>query len=376
MGIRERNFKKCACYGLRSEIVEQIKNPMALLETNAGPVFCVQNGSVIYANTAAATRGVEIGAKIDDLLVTGKQEYADFCGKSLYLCLDICGCVCSACVSREAEFDIFVLETDEEEKTLQALALAARELRAPLASIITASEQLFPGKTDEVDHPDQVRHLNKSIYQLLRIISNMSDASRYAKFHAPAEAVELCGFFNELMEKGAALTSQANVRLQFSGLSQPLHAVVNPEQLERAVYNLLSNAIKFSPAGGVIQVRLKKQNNMLYITVQDEGPGIRESLRGSVFTRFRREPGVEDGLNGIGLGMVMVRAAAASHGGTVLLEQLPGAGLRVTMTLQLAQNSNVTLRSPAYRVDYLGELDHSLVELSDALPADAYNSIN
>lgn len=353
--------------------MEQIKNPMALLETNTNPVFCVQNGSVIFANTAAASRGVEVGAKIEDLLITGKQEYDDFCGKSLYLSLDICGCICSACVSREPEFDVFVLETDAEDKTLQALALAARELRAPLASILTASERLFPG---EAEASEQVQHLNKSVYQLLRIVSNMSDASRYTKFHAPAETVELCGFFDELMEKGAVLTSQANVRLQFSGLTQPLHAVVNPEQLERAVYNLLSNAIKFSPVGGAVQVRLKNQNNMLYITVQDEGPGIAESLRGNVFQRFQREPGVEDGLNGIGLGMVLVRSAATSHGGTVLLEQLPSAGLRVTMTVHLGQNSNVMLRSPAYRVDYLGELDHGLVELSDTLPADAFRNIN
>ena len=352
--------------------MEQIINPMALLETNTCPVFCVQNGSVIYANAAAASRGIEIGAKIDDLLATGKQEYDDFCGKCLYLSVDICGSICSACVSREAEYDIFVLETDSEEKTLQAFALAARELRAPLAGILAASEHLFTGK-EEIS--EQAQHLNKSVYQLLRIVSNMSDASRYTKFQAPAEAVELCGFFNELMEKAAAMTEQANVHLQYSGLTQPLHTVVNPEQLERAVYNLLSNAIKFSPAGGTIQLKLKTQNNMLYITVQDEGPGIAESLRGNVFQRFQREPGVEDGLNGIGLGMVIVRAAAASHGGTVLLEQLPGAGLRVTMTVRLNQNS-ATLRSPSYRVDYLGEFDHCLVELADALSADVYRTIH
>ena len=356
--------------------MENTNNPMALLETNTNPVFCVQDGSVLYANAAAATRGVEVGAKIDDLLTTGKQEYADFSGHCLYLSLELCGCICSATVTREKDFDVFVLETNEEAKSLQALALAARELRAPLANIMTVSQRLFPDAAENVEAADNVQHLNKSIYQMLRIISNMSDASRYSTHNAPTEATDLSIFFSELMEKCAALAAQADVKIEFTGLSQSLTTIVNPEQLERAVYNLLSNAIKFSPAGSTVQVKLTKANNMLYISVQDQGAGIRDGLRSGIFKRFYREPGIEDGLNGIGLGMVMVRAAATSHGGTVLVEQLPNAGLRVTITVHLGHSKTATLRSPIHRVDYLGELDHGLVELSDALPADAYKIIN
>lgn len=358
--------------------MEQTNNPMALLETNTNPVFCVQNRSVIYTNAAAKTRGVEIGTNINDLLTTGKQEYAQFSGQCLYLCLELCGSTCAASVSREGDFDVFVLETDEDEKALQALALAARELRAPLASIMTVSQRFFceddAEKTEE--DRDQIRHMNKGMYQLLRIISNMSDASRYTRFRAPSEAIEIAAFFDEVMEKGAALAQQAKVNLKYTGMAQPAFAVVNPEQLERAVYNLLSNALKHSPEDGTVCVKLRKKDDMLYLTVQDQGQGIPTDLRSSVFKRYHREPGVEDGLNGIGLGMVLVKAAAAAHGGTVLMEQLPEGGLRVTVTLRLTQDNNGAVRSPAHRVDYLGELDHALVELSDALPAEAFQDIN
>ena len=70
--------------------------------------------------------------------------------------------------------------------------------------------------------------------------------------------------------------------------------------------------------------------------------------------------------------MVLVRTAAASHGGAVLIDQPDGGGARVTMTMAIRRNTSGTLRSPVLRVDYTGEQDHALVELADCLPASLY----
>ena len=95
---------------------------------------------------------------------------------------------------------------------------------------------------------------------------------------------------------------------------------------------------------------------------------------GHFFDSFLREPGILDGRCGIGLGMVLVRAAAASHGGTVLVEQT-SAATKITLSLLISQQTESTVSSPVLRVDYAGERDHRLLELSDALPADAYKNI-
>ena len=70
--------------------------------------------------------------------------------------------------------------------------------------------------------------------------------------------------------------------------------------------------------------------------------------------------------------MVMIRAAASHHGGAVLIDRPPQGGTRVTMTLAIRQDPVSQLRSPLLKVDYAGERDHALIELSDVLPAEYY----
>ena len=105
---------------------------------------------------------------------------------------------------------------------------------------------------------------------------------------------------------------------------------------------------------------------------QDSGLGLPECARSDLFSRYAREPGVEDGRFGIGLGLVLIRSAAQQHGGTVLVDQPTESGTRVTMTLHIRPVSSDYVRSPILKVDYAGERDHGLLELSDVLPADLY----
>ena len=71
--------------------------------------------------------------------------------------------------------------------------------------------------------------------------------------------------------------------------------------------------------------------------------------------------------------MVLIRSTAAVHGGTVLVDHPDGVGTRITISFAIRQGK-ATLRSPRMRIDYAGERDHALVELSDVLPAHLYRS--
>ena len=138
------------------------------------------------------------------------------------------------------------------------------------------------------------------------------------------------------------------------------------------MWNILSNCIRFTPTGGQIQATLTRKGKRLCLTVQDSGSGIADSVRGSVFRRYLRQPAIEDSRYGLGLGMVMIRAAASHHGGAVLIDRPPQGGTRVTVTLAIRQDPVSQLRSPLLKVDYAGERDHALIELSDVLPAEFY----
>ena len=256
------------------------------------------------------------------------------------------------------------------------MALAAQELRQPLTSIMTVADRLFPLAEEESDPElqDQVSRINRGLFQMLRIISNMSDAYRYSQnLSTNQKTRNICGLLDEIFQSAVPLVAHTGTQLNYTGLQESIYCLVDAEKLERAVSNILSNALKFSPKGSVIDAKLTRKGNMLYLTVQDTGTGIPQRMRSNVYSQFRREPGIEDSRFGIGLGMVLIRSAAAAHGGTVLIQQHPEEGTKFTMTISIRQNSDHFLRSNSVlHADYAGERDHNLLEFSDSLPADLY----
>ena len=355
--------------------MDQITDALGLLDLMPHPAFCVRDGIIIKANPAAAACGIEAGSHICPLLDTGSEEYGAFQGGCLYLNLNISGTRPGASVIRVQDCDIFCVEQDADNRELQAMALASRELRKPLTSVMTTAQKLFPTSGTDSDPATiaQVTRLNRGLFQLLRVIENMSDASRYATAgDTRQELLDICKILQEIFSKAAAMVEYTGLTLEYEGWTEPVYSLADPEKLEKAVFNILSNAIKFTPRGGTIRARLSRRSNKLYLGIQDSGSGIAEHLRGNIFSRYTRQPGLEDGRFGIGLGMVLIRATAALHGGTVLVDQPETGGTRITMSLTIRPGSNDRVHSPIRKIDYSGGWDPCLIALSESLPAELY----
>lgn len=337
------------------------------LDLIVAPCFCVKAGRIFQCNAAAKHLPLPPGAEIAPLLVTGQEEYTAYEGGSLYLTLDLSGTVFGAEVERRGDLDFFVLEGPEASKELQVLSMAAAELRLPLSGILASAEAL--AEQSGGAGTAQAASLNRGLAQLLRLVGNMSAA---ASVSSHQELIEITGVFREIFEKAGAMLESIGIRLDYRGPETRFYSLADTQELERAVLNLLSNAAKFTPRGGHIAASLTRQGRMLRLCIQDSGSGIADSVRGSVFRRYLRQPAIEDSRYGLGLGMVLVRSAAAHHGGAVLIDRPPQGGTRVTVTLAIRQDPVSQLRSPLLKVDYAGERDHALIELSDVLPAEFY----
>ena len=357
----------------------QSNDTMGMLDLMIRPAFCVKDKTIIKVNPAAESQQITVGTPIGRLLKTGKKEYDACTGGCLYLTLDLYGESFGASVTRMENCDVFLLEQDRNQIELQTLSLAARELREPMTSIMATSENLFAAMVQQRGpaEREQIARLTRGLYQMLRVIGNMSDAERYASgTTSRMETVDVTALMAEIFAKAGALVEHTGITLSFSNLKKPVLCLADPEMLERAILNLLSNALKYTHKGGSIQAALAKRSGMLILTIQDDGEGVAESLKGSFFNRYQRKPVVEDNRHGIGLGMLLVRSAAAHHGGTVLLDQPESTGTRVTMTLMIRQSDGTTVNSPRLRIDYTGERDHSLIELADILPPELYQTKN
>lgn len=354
------------------------KATFGMLELIMYPAFFVRDGIIIQTNQAARSRLIAEGTRVSSLIKTGLEEYQEFTGGCLYLPLEIGGHSCGVTVSRVDGQDLFVLEQEADQAELRTMALAARELRSPLSSVMTLVDQLFPVVSAENDPEiqQQMAKINRGLFQMLRVIGNMSDAARYTgSVTVQQETMDICALLDEIFSHARELVGHGGIELRYTGLQGSIYCSVDAEKLERAVLNIISNAVKFTPAGGYVDARLTRRGKKLYLQIQDSGSGIASSLLSSLFARYRREPGLEDSRYGIGLGMVLIRSAATAHGGTVLVDQPEGQGTRITMTMEIRQNGG-RLSCPILRVDYAGERDHSLIELSDVLPASVYTKEN
>lgn len=347
--------------------MEEKKGAPDLLDLMVQPGFYVENSIIVRLNAAAEGLLLSPGMDIRPLIDSGLEEYQAFQGGCLYLRLRLSQKYVGASVIRQDGRDAFLMDTEESDSALRALSLAARELREPLATIMVSTGNL------RAENPEQLALLNRGLHQMLRLIGNMSDAGRIPPA-SRQETTDIGALFSEIFEKAAALAETAGVTIRYQGPEQSVLCLADREQLERAVLNLISNALKFAPSGGNLDASLTKRGKMLRFSIRDNGPGFAQNLLGSVYNRYLRQPCIEEGRNGLGLGMVLVRSAAASHGGAVLIDQPEGGGARVTMTIAIRQSTSGTLRSPILRVDYAGERDHALVELSDVLPAQCYET--
>lgn len=351
--------------------MEEQKDLLGILDMLPRPVFFVKENRIIRVNQAAKSLLITPETDIHSLFLTGTEEYAAFAGGQLNLTLSLIGRPCGATVIRSEDTDVFVLDQESDMGELRSLALAAQVLRAPLSSISSTADQLYC-ETSDPDRKALMTNLQRGLHQMHRLLCNMSDANRITP-RSRQETRDITRLFAEIFEKAETLIDHVGIKLTYHGLSETVISLANEEQLERAVLNILSNAVKFTPKGGTIDATLTRNGRMLHLSIQDSGSGIPEDLRSSVFNRYLRKPDIGDSQYGIGLGMVLIRSAAANHGGTVLIDQPNGQGTRVTMTLAIRQNADNVLRSPsALRYDYAGGRDHGLLELSESLPADLY----
>lgn len=346
-----------------------------ILSIMSAPAFSVCDGIITNCNDAAQRLLFQEGTPVASLLPHNQAEYASFEDGCLFITLKHSNRDYSASVVRVDRSDIFVLEEDSNRAELKTLSMTAANMRQPLSSMIATTANLTAALEQSNDPKirNQLQQMNRNLCRMHRMLCNMSDAIQYAD-GTPANMVcqNIVSVVEDIFRQAQELCQQSGVRLEYSVPNETILCSIDESLLERGIYNMLSNAIKFSPEGSVIHASLIHRENRVYISVRDQGTGIPDSILSSVFRRYQRQPGLEDGRFGLGLGLVLVRCAARIHGGTVLVDQPDKIGTRITVSFPIRQSTSPMVRSDVARVDYAGGWEHDLLELSDVMPANLY----
>ena len=172
------------------------------------------------------------------------------------------------------------------------------------------------------------------VFQAVLRIAEVEAGGRRAAF----AATDLVPMMTDMAELYGAAAEARDQRLEVK-LPRKLPLVGDRDLLGQAVANLLDNALKFTPEGGIVRLSAQADLGVVEITVADDGPGMPDADRQRAGERFFRADAART-TPGSGLGLSLVRAVAALHGGLVALgETHPGAarpGLKVTLRLPVA----------------------------------------
>ncbi len=340
------------------------------------PAFAVERGVVIEVNRESLEADLPVGSQVKCLLLNGEQEYETLKEGSLCLTISVGGCPQEAAMCRfKDNVDLFLLDQEIKRENFRMMALAAQKLREPLNTIMGAMDHLLPELNLE-EAPflqNDVASINRAAYQILRLVGNMSDAAGYlSKENVNREKTEVGAFFEQMFEKVIMLVERKNIKVTFKSLNRDVVCYIDRQKMERAVYNLLTNALRFTPEGSTIDCWLTVDSKQVLLHIHDHGEGLADEVRDTLFTRYLREPAIEDSRYGLGLGLLLVRQIASLHGGTILIRP-DQEGTVAVLSMERKELEHSDFHSPVMEMDYAGGWDHSLLELSGELPVSFYS---
>ena len=220
------------------------------------------------------------------------------------------------------------------------LATIGHELRTPLNAIVGFSEMMTSGVVGELSpaHREYADIIHQSGHHLLGVVKMLLDMSRLeaGKFELQTESFEPQGLVGPCFQMVEAMARDRHVQL-VTDLPRLLPQLVADERAVRQVIiNLLSNAIKFSHEKGVVTLSMKRQGNLLNISVVDRGIGMdREAVSRIGEPFFQAQDGLSRRYEGTGLGLSIVKGLVDLHEGVLRATSSPGEGTTITVLLPL-----------------------------------------
>ena len=166
----------------------------------------------------------------------------------------------------------------------------------------------------------------------------IEDLQRFARVRAGKEVLELRPLpLAPLLERAAGLlhgeAERAGQRLELAVAGTPA-AQGDARALMQVLLNLLGNAVRYAGPGARLRLSAALEGNEAVLRVEDDGPGMDEAARRDALAPFGRAG--RRGGDGSGLGLPLVAALVALHGGRFTLDSAPGSGTVATVALPAA----------------------------------------
>jgi signal transduction histidine kinase len=200
------------------------------------------------------------------------------------------------------------------------LATLSHELRTPLTAMLGWARLLLRSELDDKTRTQALEAIERNAAHQARLVDDLLDVSRImaGKLRLTPRTVQLgrvvAGALDMITQsiRGRNLAFERELDTNDAGI----HG--DADRLQQVVSNLLSNAVKFTPDGGRILTRVKRDGDQVVLTVTDTGEGIGPDFLPKVFERFRQaDASLARSRGGLGVGLAIVKHIVELHGGAV-----------------------------------------------------------
>lgn len=214
---------------------------------------------------------------------------------------------------------------------------AAHELRTPLA-LMQAQIELFSVEHSDIQHDtaELLKLLQEQTERMSQMTKTLLEMSELRTVPCN-DVIELAPMFEEVFADLAPLAEKRGITLEYDGDG----TIIGSDTLiYRMLFNLTENAIRYNRPNESVRVCVSERNGQIFIRVRDNGNGIPEQYRESIFQPFFRvDKSRSREYGGVGLGLSLVREIALLHGGRVLAEESTENGTVMLVILPKSKTS-------------------------------------
>jgi two-component system, sensor histidine kinase and response regulator len=216
-----------------------------------------------------------------------------------------------------AALETFRLKRLLEGQRRDHIAMLVHDLRHPLSSLGLIAEVIDSEEMSPADRHMAVSQIRGMCTEMARLVDGVLVASRLEAgvFTVQPRPIRVGAVIEPMLAVFTRVATRRRVALVFDGMLD-LQLKADPQKLRQALDNLVANALKFTPRGGRVVVRVRREGESIVFEVSDTGPGIAPAERATIFDRYRQgSRGRAAG--GAGLGLAIARGIAEAHHGTI-----------------------------------------------------------
>jgi len=216
------------------------------------------------------------------------------------------------------------------------VANVSHELRTPLTTMNSYLEALTDGAWQDKEIAPNFLHVAQTeTERMIRLVNDLLQLSKMDSkdYKLNSEWVNFVNFYNRIIDR-FEMTKEQSVAFERKLPDTPIIVEIDPDKLTQVLDNIISNALKYSPEGGKVTFKIKKDEDCITVSVADQGVGVPKGTVDKIFNRFYRvDKARTRKLGGTGLGLAIAKEMIEAHGGKIWARSIEGKGTTIFFTL-------------------------------------------